>query len=73
MKQNFDDFSILEAQRLASSDIGKQLIALFQQQQGAPSQDPAQLKQAVAAFMQDPKAQALLKKLQEENHGRNGR
>ncbi len=71
MKQNFDEFSMREAQRLAQTDIGRQLAALFQQTQGSAISDPAkmdmeQLKKAISAFAQDPKAKALLKKLQEE-------
>ena len=74
MEKNFDDFSVKEAQRLAKTAAGQQLMALFQQQQGAIDPgDPKQLKQALAAFMQDPQAKKLLQQLQEASNERNGR
>lgn len=82
MRKKYDDFSVQEAQRLASTPAGRQLLSLFQQQQGAVYSDAVKddenanmekLKQSISAFMQDPKAKALLRQLQEEQHGRNGR
>lgn len=82
MQKKTDDFSMQEAMRLANSDLGKQLIALFQEQHGAQYQnvmnsartgDLEQAKRSLAAFMDDPKTKALLKQLQEGQNGRNGR
>lgn len=79
MQKKFDDFSVQEAMRLANTDAGRQLTALFQQQQGGAfpntgtDADIEQIKRSLAAFMKDPKAKALLRQLQEEQNGRNGR
>ena len=77
MEKKFDEFSMREAQRLAKTDAGKQLMALFQQQHGhkipGKDTDMEELKRSLATFMRDPKAQALLQQIQEESHGRNGR
>ena len=82
MQKKFDDFSMQEAMRLANSDVGKQLIALFQEQHGAQYQtvmnsaktgDLEEAKRSLADFMSDPKTQALLRQLQEGQNGRNGR
>ena len=81
MQKNFDDLSMQEAMRLANTDTGKQLIAMFKQQhseevpnvmQSLRAGDIERAKQALAAFMSDPKTQALLSKMEEQNE-RNGR
>lgn len=81
MQKNFDDLSMQEAMRLANTDAGKQLIAMFKQQhneevpnvmQSLRAGDIEQVKQALAAFMSDPQTQALLAKMEEQNE-RNGR
>lgn len=82
MQKKLDEFSMQEAMRLAQSDAGKQLIALFQQKNGAAVQDLMQgaangdmeeAKKSIEAFMQTPQAKALVRQLQEAHHGRNGR
>ena len=76
MEKKFDEFSMREAQRLAKTDAGKQLMALFRQQgHTIPGKDADMeaLQHAIADFMRDPKAQALIQQIQEESHGRNGR
>ena len=76
MEKKFDEFSMREAKRLAQTDAGKQLMALYQQQgHAAPGKDAdmEELKRSIANVMRDPKAQALLQQIQEESHGRNGR
>ena len=81
MQKNFDDLSMQEAMRLANTELGKQLIAMFKNQhrdqvpdvmESLRSGDMERAKQALAAFMADPKTQALLSQL-EDNNGRNGR
>ncbi len=78
MEKNYDDYSIQEALRLAKSDTGQQLLQLLKsdhsnaaQQAMAQAQkgDIAQAQQALKAFLSDPQAQALLRRLQEERHG----
>lgn len=82
MQKKIDDFSMQEAMRLANTEAGKQLIALFQQQHGAAFQnvmdsakagDMEQAKRSLASFMADPKTKALLRQMQEGQNGRNGR
>lgn len=82
MEKNFHDFDPQEVMKLANSDIGKQLMQLFQANHSAQTKavmdnvkagNMEQAKQAIAAFMADPQTQALIKKMQEDSHGRNGR
>lgn len=81
MQKNFDELSMQEAMRLAGTDTGRALIAMFQQEHGDQVQtvmdsmrsgNMEQAKQALAAFMADPRTQAMLKQMEEQN-GRNGR
>jgi DNA-binding GntR family transcriptional regulator len=81
MQKNFDDLSMQEAMRLANTDTGRQLIAMFKDQHSDQVQtvmdsmrsgDVERAKQALAAFMADPRTQALLAKMEETN-GRNRR
>lgn len=78
MEKNSSNFSMEEAKRLASTDAGRQLLALLQGSHAqeasraaasAESGDMEQAKRALSAFLKDPQAQALLRKLQEERHG----
>ncbi len=82
MEKKMDGFDMQEAMRLANSDIGKQLITMLKNQQNNPMQtvmdsvkngDMEGAKRSLSAFMEDPKTKALLKQLQEEQYGRNGR
>lgn len=81
MEKKYEDFSIQEAMRLAQSDAGQQLLQMLRSQHSdaactalerAKDGDIQQAKQALQAFLSDPKAQALLQQLKEAPHGRNG-
>ncbi len=72
--QNFQDFSIQQAMRLAQSDAGKQLFALLQQTQGqklqnamdqAAADDYTNAKETIQSMMASREAQELMKKLRE--------
>ena len=74
MQKNNDNFSIEDAKRLAESDVGKQLMALLQGShpealQAAQSGDLEATKKALASLFSDPKARAIITKMQEERHG----
>ncbi len=78
MEKNNNNFSMEDMKRLAQSDAGKQLMAMLQSSHGstadavrtsAQAGDMEQAKKALAAFLSDPKAQALLKQLEEQQHG----
>ncbi len=76
MKQNFEDFSPEAILQLARSPAGQQLMALLQSEhQGAMDtvrqnpKDVAGARSALAGFLADPRAQALLQQLQEDSHG----
>lgn len=82
MEKNFENFDMEQVKQLASSDAGRQLLTLLQQQHSAQMQQAMdsfqsgnleQAQRSLAAFMADPKTKALLKQLQEEQNGRNGR
>ena len=78
MKQNNGNFSMEDIQRLAQSDIGRQLMQLLENNHSNASNavrssmesgDTEQARQAIQAFLSDPKARALLKQLEGEYHG----
>ena len=78
MDKNYGQFSPQQLQQLASSPAAQKLMAMLQQEHGdavnhaissAQSGDMEAVQRSMAAFMSDPKAKALLKKLQEEQHG----
>ncbi len=78
MKKNSENFSMQEIMRLASSPAGRQLMQLLQTDhteavdavmQNAQTGQMEQAQQSLRAFLTDPKARALLQKLQEEYHG----
>lgn len=80
MEKKFTDFSLDEASRLASSTTGQQLLDLLKQSPdgqnaaaAAQSGDLEQTKRALSGIMNSPHAQALLRQLWEEYHGRNER
>lgn len=77
MQKNFDSFALQEAMRLANSDVGQELMALLQKQYGQQLQDAmacagkgdmGSAKEAIRKCMEDPAAQALLRRMQEEKH-----
>lgn len=75
MEKN-NEFSMEEIKKMAQSDAGRQLMAMLQGtdtagavRQSAQSGNMAQVKQALSAFLSDPKAQELLKQLEEQSHG----
>ena len=81
MQNNFDEFSMQDAMRLAATDTGKALIQMFKQEHADQvdtvmdsmrAGDMEKVKQALAAFMADPRTQAMLSQM-EGSHGRNGR
>lgn len=78
MEKKIGEFDKQQAMRLAESDIGKQLIAMLQNdhadqmeavRDSIRSGDIRQAKKALEAFMSDEKTKALLRQLQEEQHG----
>ena len=78
MDKNYADFSMQEAMRLAQSEAGQQLLQLLRSNHSdaarsalekAQDGDLNQAKQALQAFLSDPKTQELLQKLKEGNHG----
>ena len=78
MEKNNGNFSMEEIKRLAQSDAGRQLMALLESNHGATSDavrssiqsgDMEQAKNALSAFLSDPKAKALLHQLEENSHG----
>ena len=78
MNKNIPQFSPQQMQQLASSPAAQELLAILQKEHSpamhsavssAQSGDMEAVKRSMAAFMSDPKAKALLKKLQEEQHG----
>lgn len=78
MEKKYQDFSMQDAMRLAKSDAGQQLLQLLRSGHGDAARsamentqngDIIQAQKALQAFLSDPKAQALLRQLQEERHG----
>lgn len=78
MEKNSPNFSMEEIMRLANTDAGRRLMAFLQSNHpqavsraatSAQEGNLEQAQQALAAFLRDPKAQALLRQLQEEQHG----
>ena len=72
MEKNSKNFSVQEAMRLAKTDAGKQLLSYLQQQNSkqlnkamaqAAQGDYTQLQNTLAALMELPEAQALLKQM----------
>lgn len=82
MDINFDEISPEQMKKIASSPAAKALMAMLQRNGGADVEramsaakkgDMAQMQRTLAAFLSDPKAQALLTQLQEDPYGRNGK
>lgn len=82
MDINFEQFSPEQMQKIASSPAAKALMDMLQRSDSATMEgalaaakggDMAQAQRALAAFLADPKARALLTQLQEDSHGRNGK
>jgi hypothetical protein len=78
MEKNYGNFSMEDMKKLANSDAGRQLMAMLQASHGSTAEavrksmasgNTDQARQALAAFLSDPKAQALLQKLE---GGKNG-
>jgi len=75
MNENFQNFSVQEAMKLAKSDAGKQLLALLQQQNSQQIQDAMaqagtgnynQAKETLSGILENPQARALLNQLRRE-------
>ena len=78
MLKNSDNFSMQEAQRLANSDAGQQLLALLKQEHGTQLQramDQAgageyeKVQQTLGSMLSTPQVQALLRQLGGNDHG----
>ncbi len=78
MDKKFPEISAQQMQKMASSPAAQQLMAMLQQSHSAEAShalasakngDMAAVQRSLAAFLADPKAKALLQKLQEEQHG----
>ena len=78
MEKNSGNFSIEQMKHLAQTDAAKQLMAMLEQSSSGAAQtirnsakngDMEQAKKALSAFLADPKAQALLRQLEEQQHG----
>lgn len=75
MEQNKDNFSPEQIRHLAHSDAAKRLMAMLDRdtaaavQKSAAAGDMQAAQQAIHAFLRDPRAQALLKQLEEQSHG----
>lgn len=78
MEKNNGNFSPEEIKKLASSPAGRQLMAMLAANHSDAAQtvrssmasgDMEQAKKALGAFLSDPKAQALLRQLEENGHG----
>lgn len=78
MEKNFSNFSMEDVMRLANTDAGRQLMALLQEDHARAANDAVssartgdmeKARQALAVFLSDPRAKALLRQLQEDHHG----
>ncbi len=76
MRKNEDDFSAEKIRQLAQSDAGRQLMAMLEGSSAAnavrasaQSGDMEEAKRAVSAFLNDPAARELLKKLEAQGNG----
>lgn len=78
MEKNNGNFSMEDIRRIAQSDAGKKLMHLLESSHGDASSavrssmqsgDMEQAKKALSDFLSDPKTQALLRQLEEQNHG----
>lgn len=72
MEKNYQDFSMQEAMRLASSPAGRQLLALLRQSDSAQlnqamsqaaAGDYSEVQKTMSSMLSSPEAQALLKQL----------
>ena len=75
MEKNSDQFSMEYLRQLANSETAQNLMAMLSRDPGAQkaaasaqSGDMESAKQALSSFLSDPKAQALLRQLQEKHH-----
>lgn len=75
MEQNKDNFSVSDIKKMAQSDAGRQLMDMLDSatvkkvQQDAKKGDFSQMQETLRSFLSNPKAQALLKQLEEQSHG----
>lgn len=72
MERKSDNFSPDDLKNLAQSDAGRQLLAMLRGSDAARLVHSGQMEaaqKAISAFLADPKAQALVKKLEEQSHG----
>ncbi len=78
MDNNFPQISQEQLRQLAASPAAQRLMTMLQQEHtaamdsaisGAKSGDMAAVQRSLSAFLSDPKAKELIRKLQEEQHG----
>ncbi len=78
MQKNFENFSTQDILRLAKSPAGQQLMELLRSDHGqlmqsvqekAQAGQMDQVKSSLFQLLADPRAQDLLRQLQEEHHG----
>lgn len=75
MEKNKDNFSPEEIQKFAQSDAAKKLLSMLDKNAAASVRQSAEAgnmegaQNALYAFLSDPKAQELLKQLEEQRHG----
>ncbi len=76
--KNSENFSAREIRQLMQSPAGQALMALLQEnhagamnaaRESAQAGDMQQASRALADFLADPRAKALLQQLQEDSHG----
>ena len=76
MAKNSGNFSKEDMHRLAKTPAGRQLMAILATDHSEAAKavrssmakgDPQQAQQALASFLADPKVQALLRQLEEQN------
>lgn len=78
MEKNFNSISPERMKALASSPAARALMEMLRQEHGAAVEnvlksakggDMTRLQQSLGAVMADPKAQELIRRLQEEQNG----
>ena len=77
MSQNYDQFNIQDAMRLAQSDAGQRLLSLMRSQDSQKLQRAAdqaaagnyeKVKQTLGDLMTSPEVIALLKQMEQQYH-----
>lgn len=78
MQKKSEDYPIQEAQRLANTPAGQQLLTMLRQENGdqlqkimelARSGDIAGAGNALQSILSSPNARSLLKQMEDQSHG----